>query len=315
MSPKISVLVAAYNIEKYIDKCLASIAKQTYPNFEVIIIDDGSTDTTFKKCQIYCDQHPNFQVYTQKNQGLSAVRNQGLQKSTGEYVVFVDGDDYVSLDYLSKLYESLSKSHSDIAVCNFQTFPANTKTREIKDVVISGEDAVIRLLKEQENYQIVSWNKLYKKTLFDGIKFPVNQLNEDSFTTFKLFKKARKVSFISDKLYFYRQRQQSIMSSIKLNQRLDFKLAAAIEAKSYFNSKPKLYQAAEISELLAYLAFLDSIYAHRLSIKPEFAIKWVKDHRPALEKNPQLTRKLKIYLKMIAKFNGRPYQIFRTIKH
>jgi len=315
MQPKISVLIAAYNVEKYIDECLESIVAQTYPNFEIIITDDGSTDHTLEKCRTFAAKHSNAKVYSGDNQGLSAVRNLGLKKSTGEYVVFVDGDDKIDAAYLEKLYKNLSQNHSDIAVCNFETFPIHTAVPKIKPEVLSGKEATIRLLTQQENFQIVSWNKLYKKSLFEDIRFPIGKLNEDSFTTYKILAEAKKVSFFDDILYYYRQREKSIMSSIKLNQRLNTKLAAALEAKAHFSPKSNLYRAAEISELLAYYAFLDNIFANRLKIKSTFALKWLKENKANFENNPYLTPKLRTYLALSTIFGGSPYQLFRRIKH
>lgn len=313
-SPKISVLVAAYNVADFLPTCLDSILNQTFQDFEVIIVDDGSTDKTPSICQKYAEKSPKVKVIHQKNQGLSAVRNIGIQKSKGEYICFIDGDDYIAKKYLEKLFQQLSENSADISVCNYKTIP-KSPVKDFEMQIISGEEATIKLLTEQENYQIVSWNKLYKKSLFKNIEFPLNQKHEDSLTTYKILSKAQKITFLNESLYIYRQRPGSIMSEVKLNERLNTKLTAAEEAKVYLQNHKKLFAAAQISELLAYLAFLDNIYAKKLSIKPFFALNWIENNQKSLTKNPYLTQKLKIYLKMLAKFNGHPYQIFRSIKH
>ena len=312
--PKISVVVAAYNIADFISQCFESIISQTYDNYEVIVINDGSTDNTLSICQSYAKKHANFIVINQKNQGLSAVRNRGVKESTGEYITFVDGDDYLAPDYLQKLYQNLQTSKSEISVCGFTTFP-NQAIELPRQEILSGQDATIKLLTEQDNYQIVSWNKLYKKSLFENIAFPIGKIHEDSLTTYKLFAAADKVSFLNESLYFYRQRKGSIMDQAKLYDRLNTKLLAATEAKTYFKKQPTLLAAAEISELLAYFAFLDNIIASNLDVDPTPYFKWLKNHQAELSKNPHLSAKLKVYLHLATMLGGTPYQLFRKIKH
>ena len=314
MKPKVSILVAAYNVSDYLSECLKSIQNQTYSNFEVIIIDDGSTDQTLKIAKETAKDDVRFKVIHQKNQGLSAVRNRGIKEATGEYIAFVDGDDWLNIYFLEKLIEDIVKNKSDISVCGFESIPDHKKESPAKQC-LSGEQATINLLTMQENYQIVSWNKLYKKSLFENIEFPVGKKHEDSLTTYKVFAAAKKVSFINDSLYYYRVRKGSIMSSVKLNDRLNQKLGAAVEAKEYFKSNIRLRQAAEISELLAYFTFLDNIIASRLKIKPYFVEKWLKENKVRLFKNPLLTKKLKVYLISATNLDGISYKIFRKIKH
>lgn len=314
MKPKVSVVVAAYNVENFIEKCLEPIQAQTYENIEIIIVDDGSTDGTVKFCDEFCETEPRARVIHQKNKGLSEARNTGIRESTSEYITFVDGDDIVSNDYVKKLLTALIENDADIAVSGFTMVPSNKSERPKKEV-ISGENAAIKLLTELENYQIVSWNKIYKKSLFIDIKFPAGKKHEDSLTTYKLFAVSRKVAFISDSLYYYVKRDDSIMSSEKLKDHLDSKLYAANEAKKYFKDNKKLLAAAEISELLAYNSFLDNIYSGRLKENPKKYIKAIKKNKKKLFKNEFMTKKLLTYIAMETTFGGVAYKTFRKIKN
>lgn len=313
-NPKISIIIAAYNVAEYLPECLNSVVSQTYDNFEAIIVDDGSTDATSKICDDYAKQYPIFRVIHQKNQGLSAVRNRGIKESSGEYLAFVDGDDCLDAYYLEKLLAAIIHHHADIAVCGFKTFP--TTAIELPPIAtMTGAQAVIKLLTEQENYQIVTWNKLYRKTLFQNINFPIGKIHEDSLTTYKLFAAATKVTSVTEPLYQYRTRQGSIMDKVKLENRLQIKLEAALEAKNYFQDNPKLFAAAEISELLAYFAFLDNILSGRLKLSTQKYLNWIRKNQKRLSKNPYLSQKLRIYIILSTIFSGMPYCLFRKIKH
>lgn len=314
MNPKVSVIVAAYNIENFIEKCLESIQSQTYKNIEIIIVDDGSTDKTSEYCDEFCETEPRARVIHQKNKGLSEARNTGIRESTSEYIAFVDGDDMVSGEYVMKLLQTLLKNKADISVCGFTAIPSN-EAEHPKNKVISGEEAAIELFTEMDNYQVISCNKLYRKSLFINIKFPAGKKHEDNLTTYKLLAASKKVSFIKDSLYYYIKREDSIMNTENLKEHLDAKLNSAIEAKKYLKDNKKLLAAAEIFEFFAYNAFLDNIYAGKLKEKPKKYLDLIKKNKKKLLKNEFLTKKLRAYLIMQTTFGGIAYKTFRKIKN
>lgn len=314
MVPKVSIIIAAYNVERFIEKCVDSILAQTFTDYEVIVIEDGSTDQTPEICDRLASKSKKINVIHQPNQGLSEVRNRGLRVATGEYVAFIDGDDYISADYLEKLMDAIAKNKAEIAGCGFKTIPVR-RLYPAKNIVFSGEKATIELLTEQETYQIVAWNKVYKRELFEGISFPANKRNEDSLTTYKVLSRAKKVAYIEEPLYFYSQRDDSIMGTIEVKERLDMKLLAAEEAKEYFKDNMKLTHAARISELLAYFAFIDNIAAGRLNLPLKKYYDWISEHQEELKANPYITNKLKTYIWMVVRGNGALYKAFRKIKN
>ena len=322
MKVKVSVIIAAYNIEDYILKCLESVKAQTLKDFEAIVVDDGSTDRTGKICDEFCARDKRFRVVHKKNGGLSEARNFGIKEAKGEYVALVDGDDYADERFIEKLYEKVLAG-AEVAICGFTTVPEG-KVEKFLTETVSGVEATKKLLTGQENYMIVSWNKLYKRELFEGIEFPVGRKHEDSLTTYKVLAKAATVAIFDEPLYFYVQREGSIMDSVKLGDRLDMKMLAAREAKEYFGdgigsvgdaygADGGLYAAAEVAEVLAVFSFLDNIIAGKLKRDSGQYFDWLKEIRGRLVKNPMMSRKLKCYVFMATRFGGGLYRGFRKV--
>lgn len=314
---KISVIIPAYNIEKYISECIESVLNQNFSDdYEVIIVDDGSTDNTVEEINKY--NQKNVKTIHQKNAGLSAARNTGIDKAAGEYIAFIDGDDIISEDFLSVLYDSLIDNSSDIAICGIKEFCDKTpqvKTQNNDAETVNGEDATIRLLIGQENQDIIVCNKLYKKELFKNIRFPEGKLHEDNLTTYKLFGKTKNVSTVQEDLYFYRKRKGSIMAEQDIRDRLEIKEQAAKEAIEYFEGNQTLKDAAEVSFLLSQFAFLDNVASGKIKNQELWRNKLsnIKNNRKKFSNNPLITKKLKIYLTLIK--IPVLYKIFRKIRH
>ncbi|MBO4894987.1 MAG: glycosyltransferase [Clostridia bacterium] len=220
-SKKISIIIPVYKVEKYLQRCLDSVISQTYKNLEIILVDDGSPDNCGRICDEYAEKDDRIRVIHQENGGLSAARNAGLDIAIGDYIGFVDSDDYVARDMYEKLYNVLIENDADEAICNYEfidEFENELKYYSpIKDEVLSGAEAIIKLNYEYHWYYLVAWNKLYKKSVFEGERFPVGKVCEDNFIVHKLFYKCRKIVTLSEKLYFYTQRKDSIMGDIKLS--------------------------------------------------------------------------------------------------
>lgn len=219
MSDLISIVVPIFNVEEYLERCISSILMQTYANIEVILVNDGSPDKCGDICDYYSKLDNRITVVHKENGGLSDARNVGLEISKGEYITFIDSDDWIHKEYISKLYELIKKTNSDISVCNFlRVSKDDFENKIIKDKIY--EFTNIGALKQLQNefyiQMVVAWGKLYKKILFDGIRFPVGRTHEDEFTTYKLLYKSKKVIFTTRPLLYYWQRHDSIMGN-KLN--------------------------------------------------------------------------------------------------
>ena len=214
MLPLISVVVPVYNVEKYLKKCIESIIEQYYDNLEIILVDDGSTDDSGKICDAYCKQDNRIQVIHKKNGGLSDARNVAIDILTGEYVTFVDSDDYISQDYISYLYEIIRKYDADISMCNFKYI--NEDGICLNKVVDSGSIMqfnamnALNCMLEGNEINTSAGMKLYKSNLFEQIRYPKGKLYEDIATTYKLFMKSKILVYGDRSLYIYLCRSGSI---------------------------------------------------------------------------------------------------------
>lgn len=230
MDKLISVIVPIYNVENYLVKCIESIINQTYSNLEIILVDDGSHDNCHIICDKYAKKDRRIKVIHKKNGGLSDARNAGLDIATGEYISFIDSDDYISLYFYEKLEKVMEISDSDIVECDVLKFEINDEIREFsnKDLefdVFDNKDAMKSLILNNR-LSTIACNKLYKKEITSGLKFKVGKTNEDDFYMYLAFDKANKIAKLEDKLYYYLQREDSIMGRHYGLNRLD-----EIEAK------------------------------------------------------------------------------------
>lgn len=218
MKPIISVIVPVYNVEQYIQKCIESLMDQTFGSFEVLIINDGSEDNSIKIAKNTFNGNRQFTVYKKENGGLSDARNFGIEKAQGLYLAFLDSDDYYDKYFLEKMYQKITSDNADIVVCDYQLVDEKYKYMQTKEVEIyqslNGEKAFLNNIKA-EGINSGVWNKLYKKTLFDDIRYPVGIYYEDHATMYKLLLGSSKISFVSEVLFYYVQREGSITNSIR----------------------------------------------------------------------------------------------------
>lgn len=309
-SSLISIIVPMYNVSKYVGRCITSILEQSYSDIEIIVIDDGSTDDSYKICSKFAKEDERIILIHQKNKGLSGARNEGLRRASGEYVCFVDSDDYVREDFVKKLINAIIESNADIAVCGFNNVSPD-------NCVLSGVDATVRLLTKQENVDIVAWNKMYKASLFkdNGVLYPEGSNYEDSLTTYKLLSKANKVAFINDVLYMYEdERIGSITNKAKIEKSLDARERAAEESVQYFANDANLKQAAEIALLLSKFAYIDAAIKKKIDKKYLKTNEgWVRKNFKFLSRNIYLNLKLRIYILSMSRCGGVVYKVFRKI--
>ena len=319
---KVSIIVAAYNIQDYISACLESIIKQTYHNLEIIIVDDGSTDNTRKLIREFAKQDERIKIIHQKNAGLSAARNSGILAATSEYICLIDGDDTISPDYVTKLYSRAFHTQADIAVCGYETISMNHSESHVtfhEAEVTSGHDATRNLLLTQENLDIVAWNKIYKRSVFidNNIFYPVSDVHEDNLTTYKLYAAASKVAYLMEPPYQYYRREGSIMDKTTTLARLKLKERSAVEAIDYFaREEPALRAAARVSLLLAKFAYVDAYLRGEIpEVYAKKALKWIRSHTSEYYRNRELTSKLRAYLFMVGLPKAFPYKLLRRISH
>lgn len=219
MNQLISIIVPIYNVQDYLRTCLESILSQTYTNIEIILVNDGSEDASEEICCEYAKRDERVKLYSQENRGLSVARNTGVSFSKGELIVFVDSDDYIAPMMVEKLYDAMKKANADLAMCGFKRVDQNGRDSGLSflpgDKTIGGKEAIKSLFDENSGY-MVAWNKLYKKSFLKNNIFPPGKIHEDEFVMHRIFSECKRVAVVSESLYFYVQRDGSIMSRLSI---------------------------------------------------------------------------------------------------
>lgn len=223
MTPLISVIVPVYNVKKYVVDCIQSICAQTYNNLEIILVDDGSTDGSEHICDDYKLKDGRVFIIHKENGGLSDARNVAIDVCNGDYITFIDGDDFVSTDYIETLYHLLASTNSQIAICGHKDFYELPVTEYIKtdSFFEYSPDEAIKEILINGKFTTSAWGKLYSAELFREIRYPNGRLFEDLYTTWKTFDRASKIVFTPSQEYFYRQNPTGIMNSKFNPQKLD----------------------------------------------------------------------------------------------
>jgi len=213
----ISVIVPVYRVEKYLDRCVNSISGQTYNNLEIILVDDGSDDRCPVMCDEYAARDERIHVIHKANGGQATARNAGLDAARGRLIAFVDSDDYIALDMYERLYNAMEAGEADIAICNY-SYVTETGVELTKDSpivnyeVVNCLDFCEKLQQKNSGYYITPWNKLYRREIFDKVRFPEVRAFEDNFIIHKIAEQCRSIVIIPDKLCYYTQRAGSTSS-------------------------------------------------------------------------------------------------------
>ena len=246
----ISVIIPVYKVEKYLEECVDSIISQTYENLEIILVDDGSPDKCPDLCDRYKETDGRIKVIHKENGGLSSARNAGIDICSGEYIAFIDSDDRIAEDYMEKLCSAIETENADIAMCDFMytglLAQYNKKYNSLRfPRFIADWREVLRRYYEDENGTalVVAWGKLYRRELFRTLRYPVGRIHEDEFVFAELMLNCRKAVWIEEKLYFYLQRENSIMSD--KNNRDSF-----VARCDFYRQRCELYSSLGENELL-----------------------------------------------------------------
>lgn len=245
--PLISIIIPVYNVEKYLEKCVESVLSQTFNDYEIILVDDGSTDKSGKMCDEYSKKCTCIKTVHQPNKGLGGARNTGIENSTGKYLVFVDSDDWIKNDMLEYLVEKAESTDADI-IC-FGMDYVDDAGNTIHTILPTEKDEEIFTLSEYAVFPYINpytWNKMYKCSLFveSGIKFPERLWYEDLCTTPKLMLKANKFLLLNKSFYQYLQRSNSIMHEKNADRNMDM-ITAVSSVIDYYKANDafeKYYQ-------------------------------------------------------------------------
>ena len=240
----ISVIIPVYNIENYLPKCIQSILAQTYPYLEILLVDDGSVDTSGAICDQYAKKDKRIRVLHNENGGLSSARNAGIDAAAGNYILFVDGDDFISSRMIEMLLTSIQKNNADMAVCGIRKVNEDgisipEEKWKLKEECLSANQYWQRMYNAAAEPYVVAWNKLYKKELFEQVRYPKGKIHEDEFVIHEIVSQCCRISMTEKELYNYVQRRDSNMGQGYNRRRLQA-LEAFAGRTDYFLKKGEM---------------------------------------------------------------------------
>ncbi len=302
---KLSIIVPIYNTEKYLRKCVDSILAQTLTDFECILVDDGSTDNCPAICDEYAEKDPRIVVIHKPNGGLSDARNAGLDIAKGDYIGFVDSDDWIETEMYNTLYSLAISNSSDISSCQIMRifenkkmpYPISQDLAHHSKMLLTSTELLSSYERTRLYLHTCVWNKIFKKHLFDNIFFPVGKLYEDEFIILDILDRCKNIVITEKIFYNYRQRVGSI-----LNSTYRFSCSDQIEVQNRaldFFKRKKLkpqYYFSLVRYVNVYIANNLAIYTHHKNHKKHFYKfkKQAKKYIPEVLKNPHICKLLKI---------------------
>ena len=280
----ISVIVPIFKVEQFLPRCVNSIRSQTYKNIEIILVDDGSPDRCPEMCDTYAQMDTRIQVIHKKNGGLSDARNAGIEKAKGNYLCFVDSDDYIQPTMLEAMLTEAQKNDVSLVIANLKVVDEKgyrvfeRKQSPIYNGVFTAQELLPKIYQNSGWYYIVAWNKLYHRSLFENIRFPVGKIHEDEYIVAQMMWKARQIVCIGSEEYTYiYQRKGSIMNSRQIQSQCDwlealfyrFEFCKKEASLSTFNAETRDVYFRELNNLL---------------LNPEFAGKLTLEQRKKAKK-------------------------------
>ena len=284
MDSLVSVIVPIFKVEQFLTRCIESILSQTYQNTEIILVDDGSPDQCPEICDTYARMDSRIQVIHKENGGLSDARNAGIEKAKGDYLCFVDSDDYIEPTMLEQMVAEAKKNGVKLVIANFKAVDENgyqvfeSEQSPIHNGVFTAEELLPKLYQKLGWYYIVAWNKLYHRSLFDKIRFPVGKIHEDEYIVAQMMWKARKIVCIDSEEYIYiYQRKGSIMNSRQVQSQCDW--LGALYQRFEFCKKEVALSTFTAETRAVYFRELNNLF-----LKPEFAGKSMPEQRKKAKK-------------------------------
>ena len=237
----VSIIIPFYNVEAYLDRCIASAAAQNYDHLEIILVDDGSTDRSTEICSEWTRKDSRIRVIRQYNSGVSAARNAGLAASSGDWIIQLDSDDYLAPFAVSHLIQTAHAAEADMVICDFEKGSADAfPFRKIDNPAVQILDAMTAITRIYDGDHnalryAVPWCKMCRRHLCNGIQYPDGKIFEDIYTTHKLLYRCQRIAVLDEPLFYYFQRPGSIMNASFSMKKLDY-LQALVERVDFFDA-------------------------------------------------------------------------------
>lgn len=297
MENLVSIIIPVYNVEKYLNKCIESVVSQTYKNLDIIIIDDGSKDSSGKMCDEWASKDKRIRVIHKTNGGLSDARNVGIEHAKGNYISFVDSDDFIENDMIEVLLKEIKENNCDISICGYY------KTYVDKDEIIDNSKEIFVMNKIEAidrmnilgSYDVSAWGKLFNISLIKDIRFPVGKLSEDWFVMYKIFYNANRICYNPNPKYHYVQRAGGIS---KNNPKINYDaIQAAKECMEFIEEKcPNIIENATIMYCIANMGVYNSCILYNKEDKEVYSN--IKKHLKTLlnSKNISIKKKIQFWI-------------------
>lgn len=313
---KLSVIVPIYNAEKYLRECLDSLTKQDWNDIEFILIDDGAQDSSGRICDEYAENDRRFIVVHQKNGGSSCARNVGLEIAQGDYIGFVDADDVIRKDMYQILCSLAIQYKADIAECNVVSgWDGKTISASTEDARVSSEEGTEILKKYFSENKVSVWCRIYKKELFNTVKFEIGNPAEDVIMNYRLFEQAERVVYTTERLYYYRMVPNSL--SKKVRHVVGFQSERVADLVKY--EHPEVYPFAKMQTYQSALNLFSAEIANPYTDKDDIAkfdrikkqyCNEIRENIFSIIQSPGFTKGAKIQLLLIAVH----YRVYRCLK-
>jgi len=300
---EISIIVPVYNVEKYLRKCVDSILNQTFKDFELILVDDGSPDNSGVICDEYAKKDSRVRVIHKKNGGLSDARNIGIDAAKGKYIGFIDSDDYIDQNMYKQLYDSLMKNNADLSICGiFDVFDGRTPVKKSEKELLLNRDEATLLIFHGNEISVHAVNKLYKRKIFDNVRYPVGKYHEDSYTIVDILDNCDTVAINSRQMYYYFHRNESITSEDFSEKQFEFIDAWEKNERKVSGRSKEINDAARQRVCFANFLVLDKIVNANLEnkiIETKRIVRYLRTNYFFIMRNSIFTAKRKFSMTLL----------------
>ncbi|MBM7710553.1 glycosyltransferase family 2 protein [Enterococcus xiangfangensis] len=295
---EISIIVPVYNVEKYLKKCVDSILAQTFTDFELILVDDGSPDNSGAICDQYAEQDSRVKVIHKENGGLSDARNAGIEVAKGKYLGFIDSDDYIAEDMYELLYNNIIREKADLSICGIYDVYKDKEPKILPEFrEVCTKEKTIKMILDANLISVHAVNKLYKKTLFKNVRYPIGKITEDAAVILEILDQCEKIIIDATQKYFYFHRDDSISSKNFSIESLQTIEVWRENEKWILDNIPSLYTEVHTRVCWANFIVLDKIVNASVENEvpeTEEIVNYLKSNFQFIMKNSIITRNRKI---------------------